>query len=338
MSLTPFLQRVASREHLSAADAYQAMSVVLDGAATEPLLAAFLVALKMKGETAAELAGFARAMRERSIYVDCGPDVIDTCGTGGSGDGTFNISTVAAIVMAGAGARVAKHGNRSISSASAGSAEVVEALGVRFAMSPEDAARAVREVGIGFLYAPHLHPAMKHAQPVRRQLKMRTVFNLLGPLANPAHAQSQLIGAPSAQAARLMAEALAELGTRRSFVVHGYNGLDEISTTGATEVFEVCGGAVDRHVWSPADFGIHGATLEELRGGDAACNARIALEVLEGREGPARDIVVVNAAAGLVAAGIARDLRAGVTLAQDSIDTGAARARLDALQEKFPAI
>src|SRR5262249_21243417 len=232
VSLLPFLQRVVATKDLCSDDAYSAMCVVLDGNASEPLLASFLIALKMKGETAAELAGFAKAMRERSIYVDCGPDVVDTCGTGGAGDGTFNISTIAAIVMAGAGARVAKHGNRSISSVSAGSAEVVEALGIRFAMTPEDAAHAVREVGVGFLFAPNLHPAMKHAQPVRRELKIRTVFNLLGPLSNPARARRQLIGAPSASTAALMADALAELGTTRSFIVHGFNGLDEISTTG----------------------------------------------------------------------------------------------------------
>jgi anthranilate phosphoribosyltransferase len=337
VSLLPFLQRVAGGEALSGDDARSAMGVVLDGAATEPLLAAFLVALKMKGETAAELAGFARAMRDRSIFVDCGPDVIDTCGTGGSGDGTFNISTLAAIVMAGAGARVAKHGNRSISSASAGSAEVVEALGVRFAMSPEDAARAVTEVGIGFLFAPHLHPAMKYAQPVRRELKIRTVFNLLGPLANPARAQRQLIGAPSRAAAQLMADALAELGTSRTFVVHGFNGLDEISTTGPTDVYEVRGGRVERHTWSPADFGVPCATVEQLRGGDAMTNARIAMDVLEGAKGAARDIVLVNAAAGLVAAGLAEDLRGGVERAAKSVDSGEARARLRALRDKFPA-
>ena len=337
VSLVPFLQRVSSGENLSAADAHQAMSVLLEGGASDAVIAGFLIALKMKGETAAELAGFARAMRERSIFVDCGPTVIDTCGTGGSGDGTFNISTIAAIVMAGAGARVAKHGNRSISSASAGSAEVMEALGVRFAMSPEDAACAVREIGMGFLFAPNLHPAMKYAQAVRRELKIRTVFNLLGPLVNPARAQSQLIGTPSRGAAQLMAEALAELGTKRSFVVHGYNGLDEISTTGPTDVFEVRAGLVEHLVWSPADFGVPCATLDQLRGGDAQRNAQIALEVLEGAKGPARDIVVVNAAAGLVAAGLAHDLRAAVGKAAHSIDSGAARACLHSLQARFPA-
>jgi len=313
------------------------MSVILDGNATEPLLAAFLIALKMKCETADELAGFARAMRERSIFVDCGEDVIDTCGTGGSGDGTFNISTIAAIVMAGAGAKVAKHGNRSISSAGAGSAEVVEALGVKFAMTPEESARAVREIGIGFLYAPHLHPAMKHAQPVRRELKIRTVFNLLGPLANPARAQRQIIGAPSPKDAALMAEALCDLGTNRSFVVHGYDGLDEISTTGPTEVYEICEGKVKQHTWSPEKFGIPCATLDQLRGGDAQRNAQIASEILAGNPGPARDIVVLNAAAGLVAAGIANDMKEGIELAARSIDTGAAQSRLASLKKSFPA-
>ena len=289
----------------------------------------------MKGETAAELAGFARAMRERAIFVDAGTDVIDTCGTGGDGCGTFNISTVAAMVMAGAGARVAKHGNRSISSQT-GSADVMEALGVRFAMTPEDAARAVREIGIGFLFAPSLHPAMKHAQPVRRELKLRTVFNLLGPLANPARAQMQLIGAPSRDAARRMAEALAELGTTRSFVVHGRDGLDEISTTAPTDVYEICAGRVMQHVWSPADFGVLHASLDQLRGGDAARNAQIAREILEGAPGPCREIVIVNAAAGLLAAGLAADLLAGAAAAAHSIDSGAARAILTRLQEDFP--
>jgi anthranilate phosphoribosyltransferase len=312
------------------------MSVVLEGNATEPLLAALLVALKMKGETAAELAGFARAMRERSIFVDCGDDVIDTCGTGGSGDGTFNISTIAALVMAGAGARVAKHGNRSISSSSAGSAELMEALGVKFAMTPEESARAVREIGIGFLFAPNLHPAMKHAQPVRRELKIRTVFNLLGPLSNPARAQRQLIGALSAKAAALMAEALCELGTVHSFVVHGYDGFDEISTTGPTEVYEVREGRVKQHTWSPAHFGVACAQHDQLLGGVAQTNARIAIEVLEGKPGPHRDIVLVNAAAGLVAAGIAKDLIEAMTLVARSIDSGAARDCLQALRRKFP--
>jgi len=235
MPLTPFLHRVAASAHLSSEDAFQAMSVLLEGSSSESVIAAFLIALKMKGETAEELAGFARAMRERMIAVEAGSDVVDTCGTGGDGSNTFNISTLAALVMAGAGARVAKHGNRSLSSQT-GSADVLEALGVRVAMTPDEAARAIREVGIGFLFAPHLHPAMKYAQPVRRALKLRTVFNLLGPLANPARASRQLIGAPSPQAAKLMAEALAELGAVHAFVVHGHDGLDEITVRFRLEV------------------------------------------------------------------------------------------------------
>jgi anthranilate phosphoribosyltransferase len=340
VSLQPFLQRVSSGENLSAQAAHEAMSVLLEGGATPALIAAFLIALKMKGETAEELAGFARAMRERAIFVDvqldAGNSLIDTCGTGGTGDGTFNISTVAALVMAGAGARVAKHGNRSISSTTGGSAEMVEALGVRFAMTPEDAARAVREIGIGFLYAPNLHPAMKHAQSVRRELKIRTVFNLLGPLANPARAQSQLIGAPSRDAAKLMADALAVLGTGHAFVVHGHDGLDEISIAGTTDVYEVWTGRVEHHVWNPADFGVAEASPDELIGGDAAQNARIAIEILEGGSGPRRDIVLMNAAAGLVAGGIAKDLRSGMKMAAESIDSGAALNRLEELRRKFP--
>jgi anthranilate phosphoribosyltransferase len=336
MSLLPFLHRVSARENLTPQEAHEAMSVILEGAATEPLLSAFLVALRMKGETSVELAGFARAMRERAVFVDAGSDVIDTCGTGGDNAGTFNISTVAALVMAGAGARVAKHGNRSISSRTGSSAEMMEALGVRFAMSPEEAACAVREIGIGFLFAPHLHPAMKHAQPVRRELKLRTVFNLLGPLVNPARAQAQVIGAPSPETARLMAEALVELGTRHTFVVHGHDGLDEITTTAPTDVYEVSTGRVAKGVWTPKDFGVPQASIAVLAGGDPARNAEIARQILAGEEGPARDIVLVNAAAGLVAAGIAADLRAGMLAAAHSIDSGAAAERLLRLQEKFP--
>lgn len=334
VSLKAYLHRVGSGEHLSADDAYAAMSVILEGSAGEASLGAFLMALRMKGETAAELAGFARAMRERAVVVDAGEDVIDTCGTGGDGAGTFNISTVAALVMAGAGAHVAKHGNRSITSRS-GSAEVMEALGVRFEMTPEEAAEAIREIGIGFLFAPAMHPAMKHAQPVRRELGIRTVFNLLGPLANPARARRQLMGTPSPESAKLMAEALAELGTVHAFVVHG-DGLDEISLSGPTEVYEVVGPVVRHMTWAPADFGVQGAEKESIVGGDPEENARIAIAILEGEAGPRRDIVVMNAGAGLVAAGIARDLKDGVWRAAQSIDSGSARGVLRGLVERWP--
>jgi len=273
--------------------------------------------------------------------VDAGPDVIDTCGTGGDGSGTFNISTAAAIVMAGAGAHVAKHGNRSISSNS-GSADVLEALGVRVLdVTPEESARSIREIGIGFLFAPALHPAMKHAQAVRRALKTRTVFNLLGPLVNPARARAQLIGAPSPEVAKLMADALAELGTDRSFVVHGHDGLDEITTTTATDVYEVTAKGVQKHLWKPSDFGVQTASLDSLKGGDSSCNAQMILEILRGtsgsQRGPRRDIVLVNAAAGLLAAGLAADLPAGMGLAVRSIDSGAALAKLELLKKSFPS-
>jgi anthranilate phosphoribosyltransferase len=335
MSLLPFLHRAAAGSHLSAEEAHQAMSALLEGHSNEVEIAAFLVALKMKGETAAELAGFARALRDRMIVVDAGPDVIDTCGTGGDGSGTFNISTAAALVMAAAGARVAKHGNRSLSSQT-GSADVLEALGVRMAMTPEEAARSVREIGIGFLFAPALHPAMKYAQPVRRALKMRTVFNLLGPLANPARAQRQLIGAPSPEAAALMARALAELGVERAFIVHGHDGLDEVSTTGPTDVWDVSTGRVEKLLWTPADFGVKRATLDALQGGDAARSAAIIQSVLAGEPGAARDIVLVNAAAGLLVADLAADLKSAFAKASQAIDSKAASATLKNLQTNFP--
>jgi len=338
MSLLPYLHRVAAGSDLSGEEAHQAMGVLLEGGAGEAEIAAFLVGLKMKGETAAEIAGFARAMRDRMIVVDAGPDVIDTCGTGGDGAGTFNISTVAAIVMAGAGAKVAKHGNRSISGSSgSGSADVLEALGVRITLTPDEAARAIREIGIGFLFAPAMHPAMKHAQPVRRALKLRTVFNILGPLTNPARASAQLIGAPSHLAAKVMAEALAQLGTRRAFVVHGQDGLDEITTTGPTYVYEVTAKGVDHHVWRASDFGLSEASTVSLKGGDTACNTQIALGILRGSSGAPRDIVLANAAAGLLAAGLVADLISGVESAARSIDSGAALGKLELLKENFPA-
>jgi anthranilate phosphoribosyltransferase len=337
MVLLPFLHRVACGEDLSPAEAHQAMGVLLEGGTSDALVAGFLVALRMKGETAHELAGFALAMREKAVFVDAGPDVIDIVGTGGDGAGTFNISTVAALVLAGAGAHVAKHGNRAISGR-VGSADVLETLGVRIAMTPEEATRAVREIGLGFLFAPNLHPAMKHVQPVRRELRMRTVFNLLGPLANPARAQVQVIGAPSPEYARIMAEALSELGTGHSLVVHGQDGLDEISTSSPTDVYEVWAGRVEKHEWTPEDFGVPSASLSDLAGGDAGDNAKITLDILHGEKGAKRDIVLVNAAAALLAAGMAGDLREGVNKAAESIDSGRAAGVLERLQKHFAAV
>jgi anthranilate phosphoribosyltransferase len=333
-SFVSYLHRVAAGEHLSAEDAQAAMNALLEGDATAAQIAGFAVAIKMRGETAAELTGFARALREHMIVVDAGDNLIDTCGTGGDQSGTFNISTVAAFVMAGAGARVAKHGGRSASSVT-GSADVLEALGIRISMTPDEAASAIREIGIGFLFAPNLHPAMKHAAPVRRELRMRTVFNLIGPLANPARAARQLIGAPSPEAAQLMAEALAALGTDHSFIVHGHDGLDEISTTGPTDVYEVWTGRVQKHLWMPSDFGVKRAFADQLAGGNAAQNAAVVQDILNGEHGAKRDIVIVNAAAGLLASGLAENLRNGVELAEKSIDSGAAGRKLEDLRKKY---
>jgi len=333
MSLVDYLHRVAGGQDLDEAQSRDAMIEILSGRASIPQIAAFLVALRMKGEKVQELVGFARAMREMAERVDVGlkdEPLLDTCGTGGDGAGTFNISTTVAFVVAGAGVRVAKHGNRSISSA-CGSADVMDRLGVRLALSPAELARAIREIGIGFLYAPALHPAMRYAQPARLELKMRTVFNLLGPLANPAGASVQLVGAPSPEAARLLANALAALGLKRAFVVHGSDGLDEITTTGPTLVLDVRPGSVSEFTVLPEHFGLPRASLDELRGGDAETNAQIIRSVLAGEPGPRRDIVLANAAAALMAAGMAADGRAGVTLAARAIDSGAARRKLEAL-------
>jgi len=334
--LLPYLHRVAARENLSAEAAREAMLVVLSGEATTPQIAAFLAALRTKGETSDELLGFARAMRERVARVQAGVNgepLLDTCGTGAAeGPATFNISTITSFVVAGAGVRVAKHGNRSLSS-QCGSADVLEALGINLMIAPEHVGRAIREVGIGFLFAPSLHPAMKYAQPARLELKMRTVFNLLGPLTNPAGATRQLIGAPSPHAAELMAHALAGLEPHRAFVVHGSDGLDEVTTTGSTIVFEVAGREVRTLSWSPSDFGVPHANAADLAGGDRVLNSKIAKAVLQGEPGPPRDIVLVNAAAALLAAGLVTDLGLGMRLAAESIDAGAAWKKVEQLAE-----
>jgi len=309
------------------------METILTGQASQPQIAAFLVALRMKGETVEELVGFARAMRRMAAPIDhqlSGEPLLDTCGTGGDVSGTFNISTIAAFVAAGAGVRVAKHGNRSISS-QCGSADLLESLGIRVAASPEQCARAIREVGIGFLFAPAMHTAMKHAHPVRVDLKLRTVFNLLGPLTNPAGANTQLAGTPSAKAAELIAGALAKLGLAHGFVVHGSDGLDEITTTGETLAFEIREHQVERRTLHPRDFGVPVVAPAALKGGDLATNMAIAQEVLSGCRGPRRDIVLVNASAALVAAGKAASFTEAMGLAADSIDSGAAQGKVEAL-------
>jgi len=334
MPLLPHLHRAIERQNLSTAEAREAMLSILNGEASAAQIAGFLVALRMKGETVEELVGFARAMREKAEPIDAGlagEALLDTCGTGGDGLFTFNISTIVAFVVAGAGVRVAKHGNRSISS-KCGSADLLEAMGIPVALSPAECGRAIREVGIGFLFAPAIHTATRHAHPVRVDLKTRTVFNLLGPLTNPAGASAQLAGAPSPHAAELIAGALAALGLQRGFVVHGSDGLDEITTTGETLAFEIADGMVTRRTLAPDDFGVRVSQPADLMGGDPSRNCAIAQAVLAGERGPQRDIVLVNASAALVAAGRARDFLEGIQLAAESIDSGAARAKVEALR------
>jgi len=319
--------------HLAQAEASDLMRQILSGDMSSEEIAQILVFLRDKGETLAEVVGFAEAMRELSLPIDVDQletPLIDTCGTGGDGAETFNISTAAAFVVAGAGMRVAKHGNRKISSR-CGSCDVLEQLGVRVDLSPEQVATCIGEVGIGFLYAPSFHPAMKNAREARSLLKGRTTFNLLGPLTNPARARLQVIGAFSVRAAEMLANASARLGIERACVVNGGDGLDEITTTTHTTVFQVEGGTVQKGRWLPSDFGLEQSSLEDLKGGDVETNAAIIRSVLDGETGPARDVVLANAAAALAVGQRASELKAGVAVAAESVDTGAARRKLDQL-------
>jgi anthranilate phosphoribosyltransferase len=320
--------------HLSRQEAESAMEEILSGRAGEDSIVALLSALRTKGETVEELVGFARAMRRHAtpIFSDTSRAetlLVDTCGTGGDASGTFNISTTAAFVAAGAGVRVAKHGNRSISS-KCGSADVLEALGISLDVTPERVGAAINEIGIGFLFAPALHTAMRHAMSARRRLG-RTAFNLLGPLTNPAGARAQIAGVFSADVVEKVASVLAELGVERAFVVHGAGGLDEISLAGETKVGEVRDGVVRAYEITPEDFGLDRAPISAISGGDAAHNADLIRGILNGEPGPRRDIVIANAAAALVAAGRAADFLEGARVAAESIDSGAALTKLDAL-------
>src|SRR6266566_4205158 len=290
------IQKLAEREDLTEQEARAAMEEIMAGQATDAQIAAFLTALRMKGETAQELIGFARVMREKAepLWDGEAPPVLDTCGTGGDRSGTFNISTAAAFVAAGAGIRVAKHGNRSASSR-CGSADVMEALGVDIHMPMDRLRRAIKDLDIGFLFAQRFHTSMKHVMPARAQLKVRTVFNILGPLANPAGACFQVVGVSSPEVMELMANALQGLGLEHAFVVHGANGLDEVSNSSRTYVVEIRGGEMGQFVMTPEDFGLTSAKIDALLGGDAADNAKIIESVLGGERGPRRDIVLLNA-------------------------------------------
>jgi anthranilate phosphoribosyltransferase len=338
------IRTLVERRDLTRLEAAAAMESIMSGGATTAQVAAFLTALRMKGETVEELIGLAEVMRLKAVRVRTRAEVkaalagtdremlIDTCGTGGDASGTFNVSTATAFVVAGAGVKVAKHGNRSVSSL-CGSADVVEALGINLDLPPVRVAQCIDEVGIGFLYAPLLHTAMKHVGPARRELGIRTVFNVLGPLTNPAGANAQVIGVYARHLVEPLARVLAELGTIRAFVVHGADGLDEISTTGESWVAEVREGVVRTAAVRPEDFGVPRATIADLLGGDREQNAEIIRRILAGELGPKRDMVVVNAGAALVAGGRARDFKEGAQHAAQSIDSGAALEKLEALVE-----
>ncbi|MHB1159717.1 MAG: anthranilate phosphoribosyltransferase [Chloroflexota bacterium] len=331
MAIREAIAKVAAGSPLGMDEAGAAMEEIVHGAATPAQIAAFAVALRMKGETPAEVAGLARVMRRQAVPVRVDGEVVDTCGTGGDGRSTFNISTVAAFVACGAGARVAKHGNRAYSS-SCGSADVLEALGVAIDLHPEEVAACVERVGIGFMFAPIYHPAMKHAAAPRREIGVPTVFNVLGPLTNPAGASSQLLGVATASLAPLMGEVLSLLGCRRALVVHGEEGLDEVSLSGPTRVCELREGSTRSYRLEPEQFGLRRHPLEQLKGGSAQENAAIAEAVLQGEEGARRDVVLLNAAAALYAAGRAEGLNEGVAMARESIDSGAAAAKLEQLR------
>jgi anthranilate phosphoribosyltransferase len=339
------LHKVANHcSSLSREEARAVMAEILRGEATHAQIGALLVALHMKGETVEEIVGFAEAIRAEATPLTSedgealdlsgtGRDaLVDTCGTGGDTSGTFNISTATALTIAGAGVRVAKHGNRSISS-KCGSADVMEALGVKIDLPPARIASCLDQTGIAFLYAPAMHSAMKYVQPVRRELRLRTVFNLLGPLTNPAQASAQVVGVYSADLVEKLAGALNELGLQRALVVHGHDGLDEITITGPSKVAEVRNGQVRVYEVAPDDFGLQRATLDQLAGGDAQENAAIIRAILGGERSCRRDVVLLNAAAALVAAGLADRIGEAVPLAAYAIDSGHALQRLQLLVE-----
>ena len=326
--IAPLLEKLQRHDALTTDEAAGAMAAIMRGEVTPAQIAGLLMALRSKGERPEELVGLARAMREAAVPLPRRfPDVFDTCGTGGDNLGTVNVSSMAAVVVAACGVRVAKHGNRSVSSRS-GSADVFEALGVNVAASPAVVARCLDEVGLAFLFAPTFHPSMRHAAPVRRELGVRTAFNLLGPLTNPAGTTRQLVGVPRPELTELVARSLGLLGSAHVWVVHAADGLDELSTTGYTKVSECRDGLLRTFFVHPSAFGLAKATLDDLRGGDAADNAQAARAVLAGDAGPVRDVVLLNAGAGLFVAGRVPTVQEGVTMAASAIDSGRASAVL----------
>lgn len=340
MTLQEAIAALIERKSLASADMHDVMQALMTGQATPAQIGGFLVALRMKGETAEEITAAARVMRDLATPVTVSVDgLVDTCGTGGDASGTFNISTTAALVAAAAGARVAKHGNRSVSSRS-GSADVLEALGVRLGLPPEGVAACIEQVGVGFLFAPAHHGAMRHAIGPRRELGVRTLFNLLGPLTNPARARNQVLGVFSSAWLLPMAEALRALGSRHVWVVHGEEGLDEISITGPTRFVELRDGVLQEGVCTPEMFGMQRASLQQIQVDGVEASAAMVQSVLAGAPGPARDVVCLNAGAALYVSGRADSHEDGVTLAAAAIDQGAARATLTRLvqfTQEWPA-
>lgn len=329
---TAALRRWLAREDLSRAETEELFSQLMDGELSEAMKAAMLVALAMKGEATSEIAGAAQAMRRRVIAIPHGVErAVDTCGTGGDGKGTFNISTAAALVAAAAGVPIAKHGNRSVSSRS-GSADVLAALGVAIDTTPEQAGRALEAIGIAFLFAPKLHPAMKEVMPVRKELGVRTLFNVLGPLTNPAGARRQVLGVFAAHLVETLAEVLLELGCEHALVVHGADGLDEITTTGPTHVAEVKDGTIETYALSPADLGLPRAAAQDLLGGSPEHNAELLRGVLAGGGGPLADVTALNAGAAIYVGGLAADLEGGLARAEEALRSGAAATKLEELR------
>jgi anthranilate phosphoribosyltransferase len=332
------IRQLLDGRDLGRAEAREVMSEIMRGEATPAQIGGFLVALRAKGETADEIAGCAEAMREHALPVHTRrTDLVDTAGTGGDGARTLNISTAAAIVAAAAGAAVAKHGNRAVSSAS-GSADVLEALGFKLEISPERIGRSIDELGFGFMFAPLHHPAMKHAAPVRRELATRTVFNVLGPLTNPAGARAQIVGVYAPELVPTVAGVLARLGAHRAFVVHGAHGVDELSPAGRNLVCEVVEGSVRERTIDPLELGLARCDPDELRGGSAEENAAAIRAVFAGANGGRRDAILLNGAGAIAAGGLAADLREGLELARTAVDSGAAAARLDELARYTHAV
>jgi len=337
MDIKQAISRVVTRQDLDENEMIEVMNEIMGGAATAAQIGSFITALRMKGETVAEITGAVRVMRQKATPIATGIDLqhggilVDTCGTGGDGSGTFNVSTTSAFVVAGAGVAVAKHGNRSVSS-HCGSADVLEAAGVSLNLSPEQIGQCVQKVGIGFLFAPALHGAMKHAIGPRREIGIRTIFNILGPLTNPAGANVQVLGVFAAELTEPLAEVLGRLGSRRALVVHGEGNLDELTVTGSTRVSDLHHGKVTTYTITPEQLGLSRALLSDLKGGASGQEAATQMRaILAGELGPKRDMLLINSGAALMAAGVALDLQAGVAKAAEIIDSGKAIAKLDQL-------